>query len=366
MAAAALAAASLGSCALPLMPGDGPLPIPAIEELYQEARALRDEIDVTRSRGSITTRAGVALADLVVRYNAARAELERALAAGASAPLSEDDHRALEVMRRTLAQELVDEEIARAGTQGEVDCTYDPELVANRKDGYEALSKRIYACFSRAAHSLSFDGEPIDWLTIFGLLTLTDDPSRREELWRAFAPIWEAVNGDNGPRNPYRTLVRKNSARLRDEGKGLGESVRSIGIEPAVMEEWLTLVLQKWHDTTPDTPMPIEPWDFSYNAGQGHRALSERIPIESLRPINDRFYGDLGADPAALQVQYDLEPRASKDPVAFTTFGRRPRTDGDAVIPGEPWVFASYQIGGLEDRGQRHGGTSRPGVARFG
>jgi len=77
MAAAALAAASLRSCRLPLTPGHGPLPIPAIEELYQEARALRDEIDVTRSRGSIATRAGVALADLVVRYNAPRAELER-------------------------------------------------------------------------------------------------------------------------------------------------------------------------------------------------------------------------------------------------------------------------------------------------
>ncbi|MGH7253662.1 MAG: hypothetical protein ACREIE_07685, partial [Nitrospiraceae bacterium] len=98
MAAAALAAA--GSCVLPLTPSHGSLPIRAIEELYQEARALRDQIDLTRSRGSNMTRAGVALADLVVRYDAARAELERALAAGASAPLSEDDHRALEVMRR--------------------------------------------------------------------------------------------------------------------------------------------------------------------------------------------------------------------------------------------------------------------------
>ncbi len=349
MPAAALAAASLGSCTLLATPSDGLLPIRAIEELYQEARTLRDQIDVTRSRGSLTTKAGVALAELVVRYNGARGELERALAAGASAPLSEDDHRALGVMRRTLAQELVVEKVARAAAsaEGEVDCTYDPELVASRKDGYRALSKRIYACFSKAAHSLSFDGEPIDRLTIFGLLTLTDDPSRREKLWRAFAPIWEAVNGDNGPRSPYRTLVRKNSARLRDEGKWLGESVRSIDVEPAVMEEWLRLVLQKWHDTTPDTP--IEPWDFWYHAGQAHRALDERIPLKSLRPLNDRFYGELGADLAALQVHYDLEPRASKDPVAFTTFGRRPRTDGEAVIPGEPWVFATYRIGGLEN-----------------
>ncbi|MGH8644838.1 MAG: hypothetical protein ACREX4_10410, partial [Gammaproteobacteria bacterium] len=110
LAMAALAAASRGSDGLSPRIGDGPLPIRAIEEIYQEARALRDQIDLTRSRGAITTRAGVALADLVVWYNAARAELERALVAGASSPLSEDDHRALEVMRRTLAQELVEEE----------------------------------------------------------------------------------------------------------------------------------------------------------------------------------------------------------------------------------------------------------------
>jgi len=50
--ALALAAGSLGSCGLPLTPSHGPLPIRAIEEIYQEARALRDEIDVTRSCGS--------------------------------------------------------------------------------------------------------------------------------------------------------------------------------------------------------------------------------------------------------------------------------------------------------------------------
>jgi len=352
LAAAALAAAAVGSCALPLAPVDRPLPIREIEALYQAARALRDEIDVTRSRGAPTTTTGAPLADVVQRYAAARGRLERALSAGAAPPLSQQDDRALEVMRRTLASELAPEEGAGAApasaeTGAEVECSYDPELVANGKDGYAALSKRIYACFSAAAHSLSFDGEEIDRLTVFGLLPLTDDPARREALWLAFAPIWEAVNGDNGPRSPYRTLVRKNGARMRDEGEVLGESVRSIGVEPALMEEWLIRVLERWREIAPDAP--IEPWDFAYQAGQGTRALSRRVPLESLRPINDRFYADLGADPAALQVQYDLEPRASKDPVAFTTFGRRPRTDGDAVIPGEPWVFASYRIGGLDN-----------------
>jgi oligoendopeptidase F len=113
------------------------------------------------------------------------------------------------------------------------------------------------------------------------------------------------------------------------------------------MEDWLVAVLQKWHDITPD--IAIEPWDFAYNAGRGNRALRDAISVESLRSINDRFYRDLGADPVTLQVQYDLEPRLSKDPVAFTTFGRRPRFEAGTWVLGEPWVFASYQMGGLDN-----------------
>ena len=44
---------------------------------------------------------------------------------------------------------------------------------------------------------------------------------------------------------------------MSEKGKALGESVRSIGVEPAVMEEWLTAVLQKWRDITPDTPLEL-------------------------------------------------------------------------------------------------------------
>jgi hypothetical protein len=351
--ATALAAAAVGSCGRTPAPDATPLPIKAIERLYEETRALRDEIGVTRSRGSSTTMAGVALEDLVGRYNAVRSQLQRALEAGPTPPLSAEDERALEVMKGTLGRDLREEKTehapagSEAGEDRSDDCAYDPETVAKGKDGYRALTKRIYSCFSGAARSLAFEGEAMDRLTIFGRLPLTDDPSRREGLWLAFSPIWEAVNGDNGPGSPFRTLIRRNAARMRDKGEALGESVRTIGVEPEVMEEWLTSVLQKWRDITPDTP--IEPWDFAYNAGRGNRALRQAVTVESLRPINDRFYSDLGADPVALQVQYDIEPRESKGPVAFCTFGRRPRFDGDRVILGEPWVFASYQIGGLDN-----------------
>jgi len=345
---AVVAVATLGSCA----GRDDPLrSIGEIEQIFQKTRALADPIDVTRSRGATTTTTGVALADLIGSYNSQRIQLQRALTVGPASPMSEEDLRALDAMRRALETYLPEQsnestlEAGDAGGSGKADCRYDPESLANGKGGYAALSKRIYSCFSQAAHSLSFEGERIDQLTVFGRLLSTEEPSRREGLWRAMEPMWASVNGDNGPSSPYRTLIRMNAARLKREGEALGESVRGIGVEPAVMEAWLIEVLQKWHDITPDTA--IEPWDFAYHAGRGERALSDAIPVDSLRAINDRFYRDLGADPVALQVQYDLEPRSSKDPVAFATFGRRPRLARGSWVLGEPWVFASYQIGGL-------------------
>lgn len=344
----ALAWGVLGSCARQTASRDDIAPTHRAEILYAEARVLRDQIDVTNSRGMRETPSGVALAELVERYGTAHARLASALAPKALAAAPASDTRAIEVMRRTLDGELALGRLAsNASPEPAPDCDYDPERIADGPDGEQALARRIYACFSRSAGSLSFEGEEMDRLTIFGRLALTDDPARREALWRALAPVWEAVDGRPGAPSPYRTLVRVRAARLRERGVGLGESVRSIGVEPVAMERWLLSVLETWHAITPD--VPIQPWDFGYRAGRASRALQQRVPLPALRPINDRYYRDLGADPIALNVHYDLAPRATKDPVAFTSFGRRPRLDGDATIPGEPWVFASYRIGGLDN-----------------
>lgn len=343
------------------VPADAPPSIAAIEHLYAETRALRDRLDITLSGGAT----GENLAQLAKAYNSSRARLRGALAVNPAEPMSRDDLLALARMRQTVATELREAAIespadgypnglaadsaapGSTDTDEPIDCRYDPDTLAVGEDGYQALSQRMYSCFSLAARSLSFEGEAVDRLTVFGRLPLTEEPSRRERLWRAMEPVWTAVNGDNGAQSPYRTLVRLNAARMKSEGEVLGESVRAIGIEPALMESWMMAVLQKWHDITPDTA--IEPWDFAYNTGRSNRALSAAIPREALRTINDRFYRDLGADPLALQLHYDLEPRPGKDPVAFTTFGRRPRLESGAWTPGEPWVFASYQIGGLDN-----------------
>ena len=66
--------------------------------------------------------------------------------------------------------------------------------------------------------------------------------------------------------------------------------------------------------------------------------------------INRRVHAALGADLGALDVRLDTTPRAGRPPVpvAFTTFGARPRRRPDGTwSPGAPTVLASYVDGGL-------------------
>ncbi len=48
-------------------------------------------------------------------------------------------------------------------------------------------------------------------------------------------------------------------------------------------------------------------------------------------------------------MRYDLAPRAGKDPVSFTTFGRRTRLSQGRWQPGAAWVFTSYSVGGFDN-----------------
>src|SRR6185503_1337713 len=107
------------------------------------------------------------------------------------------------------------------------------------------------------------------------------------------------------------------------------ERARGLGVTPDTLERWLIRVLEAWRDAQPDSL--IEPWDFHYQNGEASRLLSARIPRDSLRPITERYYRALGADPVRLRVHYDLDPRPGKYPVSFTDFGARD--------PVEPWIF---------------------------
>jgi len=329
-----------------------PAPLAAAEPAYQETRWLKDQIDVTRARGAQTSPRGVALSDLLAQYRAARARLAAALPSDRIGMTGDEDGRALDVMRRTLAKDLREEDepaaAAAPGPPGAIDCDYDAAVLARSRDGTRLLGERMYACFGRAAHALPFEGTTLDRLTVFSLLPVTDDAARRRRLFLAFGPVWTSINGDdNTATSPYRQLVRLSAARLLSDKSSIEAGAADLGIAAGAVETWLTSVLETWRRISPDGA--IEPWDFAYRAGKASRALRAAIPLESLRAVNDRFYKDLGADITALGVHYDLEPRDGKDPVAFTTFGARPRLVDGAWVPGEPWVFASYKVGSVDN-----------------
>jgi hypothetical protein len=319
------------------------------ESAYAELRAVKDRIGVTTARGATADFDGETLAQQHARYQATRAVVDSALTAIDSAALPAVDRLALGVMRATLHGEL--------GAQPEADvsldadsapnCHYDAAAMARGDSAYERLHDRIYACYGRAVQRVQFEGATLDRLTALGMLAKMNDRERRHRLFLAIDTIWSSMNGDDGPSSPYRQYVKLSAARWKANGSPVDASARSLGIDPAQMERWLIAVLDAWRTSTPDSM--IEPWDWHYAAGAASRALDSRIPLDSLSAFNAHYYHDLGADVAALHVHFDLTPRVGKTPVAFTDFGARRRVIGGVLHPTEPWVFATYRVGGLDN-----------------
>lgn len=294
-----------------------------------------------KSRGVSIALTGEALPDLVARYAAERSVLAAGLGGEAlEAALDDADRLALAQMREAL--ELLPLELAAAGDADAASCR--PAVA----DSFSAQSAWMYGCFSAAASSLAFEGETLDRLGLMARLAREPDPQRRQALWLAMQPLWTAVNGDNGTDSPYRRLIRLRAAELADTGESPGAEVRGIGVDPAQMEDWLLQALAAWREGLPEPAVP--PWDLYWLGGAAGRALDAALPAERLLVVNHAYYRDLGADPAALDVTYDLEQRPGKTPVAFVYNARAAgyRANGH-WNHGEPWVFATYTEGGLDN-----------------
>ena len=332
-------------------PAGAPLVLAPAESMFQALHQVKDRIGVTSARGATTDTDGTSLAEMRKRYESIRAPLASVLASVDSARLSPEDRKALGAMRLALESGLrsdadatqADGDSASAGPA----CDYDPARVAQGDSAYERLRARIYACYTRAVQSVRFEGKTLDRLTAIGMLARMDDRNERHRLFLAIDTIWRSMNGDDGIHSPYRELVRLSAERWRRNGSPVNQEARVLRIDPAEMEKWLVSVLEEWRVSTPATM--IEPWDWHYQAGAASRALSDRIPLDDLGVLNARYFRDLGANLAALNVHYDLTPRAGKTPVAFTDFGARPHLVHGLWQPGEPWVFATYRVGGLDN-----------------
>jgi hypothetical protein len=338
-------------------PARSPAPAPATrsarpadaESTYTATRDLRDRMDVALAGGRHEIAGGTPIAALLPRYDSLRGRLASHLSAVDSSALGAEDARALDIMRRTLSRDLGPLVLpgATPATSGESSrapeprppCGYDPDSIARATHGLDSLRARIYACYGWAQSHVAAGDDTLDRLTILGALGHTDDAPRRRQLFLRLEPVWRSVNGDGGTASPYRRLIA-----LEVEIRGAGESptatqARASGVPPDSLEPWLLAILETWRDATPDSV--VEPWDWYYLVGRTSRALSSRIPRERLAGLNAAVWRALGADVDALRVHYDLDPRDGKDPVAFTTFGGR--------APIEPWVFATYRAGGLDN-----------------
>jgi hypothetical protein len=327
----------------------GPHAVPApaalarAESVYAATLTLKDRLDILTWRGRLDS-----VPALRARYLAARTELVRALAIDSLALADTVDRRALAVMRRAVTEALTEETEATDGPAA-VDparCAYDARALTDT----DSLQSRVYECYGVATRDVVVDGERLDRLTVLGLLGVTDDDARRRRLFQGLDRVWRSVNGADETASPWRELLRR---RAREWGTGptpFARRVSELGFVPDSVEHWLERLLDAWRSTLPDSQ--LEPWDLYYAMGAASRRLSPRIPRDSLLAVNGRFYRDLGADPVVLGVHFDLEPRAGKDPVAFTTFGARPGFTRGAWQPGEPWVFASYAIGGFDNLGE--------------
>ena len=348
LAAAALLAACSPAPPAALRPVEG---LAAAESAYADLRVLRDRYDVTAAAGLVTTPDGLPLDTLARRHDDLRARVAARLASTDSAALAPDDARALAVAGATLARDIGPLALPATAAAPPVDarpgCAYDPAAVAAGAAGLDSLRKRIYDCYGWAQHHVVAGGDTLDRLSVLGAIARAADSAERRRLFLALEPVWRSVNGGNEPDSPYRTLIA-----LEVGQRGTGETpvvrqARASGVPPDSLERWLYAMLESWRDVTPDSL--VEPWDWYYAAGAASRALSPKIPTERLLRLNADVFRALGADVSALRVHYDLAPREGKTPVAYTTFGARARLRGGIWVPGEPWVFATYREGGLDN-----------------
>lgn len=330
-ALALLAAACGPRPGLP-MPERGAVSVTVAESAFGVVRDLRDRLDVGRAAGSDTTPDGVRLERLARTYDSVRTGLPVLLAAVDSGRLAPEDARALGVMRRAQRRDL-----------GPL---IPPAAVSLGPDTPDSLRARIYAAYGQAQSHVSVGADTLDRLSILAALGRTEEAKRRRELFLALTPVWKSINGENTAGSPYRRLIALEAAARGGTGSRPGaaspggEQALLAGMVPDSLERWLLAVLETWRDATPDSL--VEPWDWYYRTGRTSRTLGSRVPRERLAELNARVWAGLGVDVHALHVHYDLDPREGKDPVAFTTFGaREPRI--------EPWVFATYRTGGLDN-----------------
>ncbi len=310
--------------------------VSAVEYLYADVSDA-NSILATIDSGLLSTYQGKDRAAWEQLYREKRAKLANELERLPTSGLTGRDTMAIAAMRKQM----------KAFTGG--GALFSPSAKcrdAARKDiAYPALKSALVSCFVEIGNSLSFEGGKINRVSALDLLHETSDRNRRRAVFFAFVPLWQAINGNNEPDSPYRRMIAGAAAEAAKNGSEIDNAARDIGIDPAEVERWLEQILNAWRESSGDTM--IEPWDFRFETGEADRLLGTYIPRESLQPINQHYYQDLGADLKKMGTLYDLAPRPEKAALAYTDFVTHGRMVNGAWRPTVARVSAPYERGGL-------------------
>ena len=253
--------------------------------------------------------------------------------------LSKSDARAVILMRGSLTDFPADDSTLAPSSK----CSN----ARNPRLDYGALRAALYACFDELANNLQFEGSTVNRVSAFSLLEQIREPERRKRLFLAFDPLWQAVNGKDEPGSPYRRMIKMASAEAANNKPAVTAAAESLGVHPSDVEAWLERILETWRQVNGN--IPVEPWDYRYDAGGPGRLLDSAIPRDELRRISEHYYRDLGADLTGLGMLYDLDPRPGKAPLAYTDLLRCGRMVNGTWRPAIARVSASYERGGLSN-----------------
>ena len=330
-----LTAALAVGCATSTHSVSQPTSLNAIESAYADFNDASGAISLIES-GLQDSYQGRSRSEWARLQQQAREEVQRGLKDLAARDLSPADRRAVDIMRKSMA------DAEESGSLAPSDRCED----AQRKDvEYAALREALYACFGALSNALDFENAKVTRVGAFDLLTRMDEPERRKKLFLQFVPLWQSINGNNERDSPYRRVIAMAAERGRTEGTAIDAAAKTVGASTTEVENWLMQILDAWRKANDGKPM--EPWDYRYVGGATERELGETIAREAMQPINERFYRDLGAPFDAWNVIYDLDPRPGKAPLAYTDYVKRGRMRDDKWNPTVVRVNGNYAHGGL-------------------
>lgn len=312
-------------------------PVAEVESIYAD---LNDALSIvtTIDSGLFTSYRGKDRAAWEQVYREKRKEFSERVAKLPSQGISENDAKALAAMRKQFATfaETISAPFAPEGKCQD----------ASRNDqDYASLRKALLVCFTENANNLSFEGGQINRQSALDLLHELEAPERRKAVFLALAPLWRAINGNDEPDSPYRRMIALAVGDAAKHGSEVDAAARDAGVSTAEVERWLEQILDAWRQVNPD--QPVEPWNFSYLGAEADRRLATAIPRESLQPVNQRYYLDLGLDLKQSGTLYDLDPRIGKAPLAYTDFVTHGRMVDGVWQPTIARVSGPYARGGL-------------------